>query len=86
MCRLLGLFLLQEKKNRVLEKCYSPVKDEITGDCEVEGVIPEELRGEFARIGPNPRFTPRGGYHWFDGDGMVRGIKGSTVMWYPWCN
>lgn len=79
-CYLLGLFELQEKKNRVLEKCYSPVMDEITSDCEVEGVIPEELHGEFARIGPNPRFPPRGDYHWFDGDGLVRG---STVMWYP---
>lgn len=25
--------------------------------------------GAFIRNGPNPLFTPIGGYHWFDGDG-----------------
>ncbi len=28
------------------------------------------LAGAFIRNGPNPLFTPIGGYHWFDGDGM----------------
>ena len=35
------------------------------------GELPEALNGEFARNGPNPRFKPKAGYHWFDGDGMV---------------
>lgn len=61
----------QDKENKYLETCFGPVKDEITGECEVEGVIPPAVRGEFARMAPNPRFTPKGGYHWFDGDGMV---------------
>ena len=35
------------------------------------GELPEALTGEFARNGPNPRFKPKAGYHWMDGDGMV---------------
>ncbi|KAK4797941.1 hypothetical protein SAY86_030267 [Trapa natans] len=27
------------------------------------------------RIGPNPKFSPIAGYHWFDGDGMVHGLR-----------
>lgn len=54
---------------------YAPVDTEIVQECEVIGVLPEAVYGEFARNGPNPRFTPSGGYHWFDGDGMVRVIQ-----------
>lgn len=25
--------------------------------------------------GPNPALTPVGGYHWFDGDGMLHGVR-----------
>ena len=35
------------------------------------GAIPTELRGLYARVGPNPKFPPAGGYHLFDGDGYV---------------
>nr|AAK00622.1 carotenoid cleavage dioxygenase 1 [Persea americana] len=31
--------------------------------------------GEFVRVGPNPKFAPVAGYHWFDGDGMVHGMR-----------
>lgn len=51
---------------------YGPVDEEVSQECEVEGVLPEAVYGEFARNGPNPRFAPARGYHWFDGDGMVR--------------
>ena len=44
---------------------------EFSQECEVVGELPEAMNGEFARNGPNPRFRPSGGYHWFDGDGMV---------------
>ena len=40
----------------------------------VAGVLPEGLRGTFFRIGPNPRFSPKGRYHFFDGDGMVHAV------------
>jgi len=62
---------MQEKNNHFLEGPYAPVDKEYSEECEVEGVLPEALHGEFARNGPNPRFTPTNGYHWFDGDGMV---------------
>ena len=41
----------------------------------VEGAIPSDLVGEFVRNGPNPKRIPRGGYHWFDGDGMLHGVR-----------
>jgi carotenoid cleavage dioxygenase len=42
---------------------------------EVIGEIPHELRGMFVRNGPNPQFVPKGNYHWFDGDGMLHGVR-----------
>ncbi|KAG5541575.1 hypothetical protein RHGRI_021419 [Rhododendron griersonianum] len=36
---------------------------------------PECLDGEFVRVGPNPKFAPVAGYHWFDGDGMIHGLR-----------
>lgn len=41
----------------------------------VQGNIPTDLVGEFFRNGPNPVFVPRGGQHWFDGDGMIHGVR-----------
>ncbi|KAF6168352.1 hypothetical protein GIB67_018192 [Kingdonia uniflora] len=35
----------------------------------------ECLNGEFVRVGPNPKFAPVAGYHWFDGDGMVHAMR-----------
>lgn len=26
-------------------------------------------------VGPNPKFKPVAGYHWYDGDGMVHGLR-----------
>ena len=52
-----------------------PVADEMdVADCVVTGDLPEGLRGSFVRNGPNPAFEPIGGYHMFDGDGMLHGV------------
>lgn len=64
----------QEKDNKFLSGLYAPVDEEVSAECTVTGVLPEAVSGEYARNGPNPRFTPKGGYHWFDGDGMVSEI------------
>ena len=40
-------------------------------DLVVQGEIPQELNGTLYRNGSNPQFSPRGRYHWFDGDGMI---------------
>jgi carotenoid cleavage dioxygenase-like enzyme len=55
---------------------YAPVYEEITvDDLQVIGRLPVELRGMFVRNGPNPQFPPLGNYHWFDGDGMLHGVR-----------
>ncbi|XP_027113745.2 carotenoid 9,10(9',10')-cleavage dioxygenase [Coffea arabica] len=55
---------------------FAPVDE--TPPCKdllVKGHLPECLDGEFVRVGPNPKFSPVAGYHWFDGDGMIHGIR-----------
>lgn len=64
-----------DKDSRFLKGIYAPVSEEISQECEVEGIIPAAVYGEYARNGPNPRFAPAGGYHWFDGDGMVHSVR-----------
>ncbi|KAM1607878.1 hypothetical protein ACFXTH_028594 [Malus domestica] len=56
---------------------FAPVADETppTTNLPVIGHLPECLNGEFVRVGPNPKFAPVAGYHWFDGDGMVHGMR-----------
>ncbi|KAJ3673008.1 hypothetical protein LUZ60_006382 [Juncus effusus] len=56
---------------------FAPVKEETPpcADLPVRGVLPECLNGEFVRVGPNPKFVPVSGYHWFDGDGMIHGMR-----------
>ncbi|ESW05807.1 hypothetical protein PHAVU_011G211200 [Phaseolus vulgaris] len=46
-----------------------------TKDLPVKGHLPDCLNGEFVRVGPNPKFAPVAGYHWFDGDGMIHGLR-----------
>ncbi len=59
-----------------LEGNYAPIYEEITADgLEVVGALPGELNGMFVRNGPNPQFPPKGRYHWFDGDGMLHGVR-----------
>ena len=54
---------------------YAPVFEEIVADnLEVIGEIPKDINGAYMRNGPNPKFTPKGHYHWFDGDGMIHAL------------
>ncbi|KAL9262079.1 Carotenoid 9,10(9',10')-cleavage dioxygenase-like protein [Drosera capensis] len=56
---------------------FAPVREETPPktDLLVKGYLPECLNGEFVRVGPNPKFSPVAGYHWFDGDGMIHGLR-----------
>lgn len=59
-----------------LQGNYGPVREEVAADrLEVVGRLPAALDGLFVRNGPNPQFPPRGAYHWFDGDGMLHGVR-----------
>ena len=51
---------------------FAPVHTELSTDAlEVEGEVPKDLFGMYVRNGPNAQHTPKGRYHWFDGDGAV---------------
>ncbi|KAI9402394.1 hypothetical protein POPTR_001G265600v4 [Populus trichocarpa] len=55
---------------------FAPVEETApVKDLPVEGHLPECMNGEFVRVGPNPKFAPVAGYHWFDGDGMIHGMR-----------
>jgi hypothetical protein len=57
---------------------FAPVKEETapcSDDLRVEGTLPLDLAGVFARVGPNPKEPAMGNYHWFDGDGMVHAVR-----------
>jgi carotenoid cleavage dioxygenase len=59
-----------------LQGNFAPVHEEVTVEnLRVIGQLPGELRGMFVRNGPNPQFAPIGKYHWFDGDGMLHGVR-----------
>ncbi len=62
---------------------YAPVETEVDAfDLPVQGSIPSELNGRFVRNGANPSgYRP---YHWFDGDGMLHGIRlrDGKAEWY----
>ncbi len=63
---------------------YAPVADEVDAvDLPVTGQLPTELNGRFFRNGANPApgVTPS---HWFDGDGMIHGIRlrDGNAEWY----
>ncbi|WP_426574663.1 carotenoid oxygenase family protein [Aquihabitans sp. McL0605] len=61
--------------NPWLQGAFAPVFDERDDhDLEVTGHLPGGLRGSFLRNGPNALFPPLGGYHLFDGDGMIHGL------------
>ncbi|XP_057766723.1 probable carotenoid cleavage dioxygenase 4, chloroplastic [Salvia miltiorrhiza] len=56
---------------------FTPVGEIPPTACDVvEGSLPSCLHGgAYIRNGPNPHFTPKGPYHFFDGDGMLHMIK-----------
>lgn len=56
---------------------YAPAEQETPPhkDLPVLGNLPKWLDGEFVRVSPNPKFAPIAGYHWFDGDGMLHGLR-----------
>ena len=59
-----------------LQGNYAPIHSEIAADTlEVIGELPRDLAGVFVRNSSNPRFLPEGRYHWFDGDGMLHGVR-----------
>jgi carotenoid cleavage dioxygenase-like enzyme len=65
-----------KKSSPFLEGNYAPVREEVTADdLPIVGKVPEGLEGLFVRNGPNPQFPPRNAYHWFDGDGMLHGVR-----------
>ena len=66
----------ETRENPYLEGIYAPIENELDGvKLKFKGELPADLNGVFARNGPNPRFTPPGRYHWFDGDGMIHAVE-----------
>lgn len=66
---------IAKKVQSYREGVFAWVEDERSDrDLPIEGELPRELFGMFARNSPNPRFPPKGRYHWFDGDGMVHAV------------
>lgn len=62
--------------NPFLDGNFAPVHQESsTNTLQVIGELPPDLAGMFVRNGPNPQWTPIGQYHWFDGDGMLHGVR-----------
>lgn len=65
----------QHRSNPYVEGLYAPVTREMTAsDLPVIGEIPRDLHGAYFRNGPNPKTSPKGMHHWFDGEGMVHGV------------
>lgn len=62
--------------NPFLQGNFAPVHEEITADnLAVIGKLPPEMDGMYVRNGPNPQFPPIKSYHWFEGDGMLHGVR-----------
>jgi 8'-apo-carotenoid 13,14-cleaving dioxygenase len=71
--------------NPFLTGPHTPMTEEKTIEAlSVTGAIPEALDGRYIRIGPNPMDTSTPNHHWFQGDGMVHGvrIKDGKALWY----
>ena len=62
--------------NPYLDGNFAPIHQEITTDTlQIIGELPADLSGIFVRNGANPQWKPIGQYHWFDGDGMLHGVR-----------
>jgi len=72
-----GFFYKGPRPDPYLSENYAPVKEELTASHipVSHGALPKDIAGEYVRNGPNPRLVPKGGYHWFDGDGMLHGVR-----------
>ncbi len=61
--------------NPYLHDVFAPTTREVTVEAlPCVGEIPRDLNGTYLRNGPNPVHSPRGAYHWFDGDGMLHAV------------
>lgn len=71
-----------------LDGNFAPVPRELFNiELEViDGALPDDLEGAFMRVGPNPALPPVGGYHWFDGDGMVHAVRIGRDGRASYCN
>ena len=59
-----------------LSGAYAPIFSEgVHEDLKVIGELPKDLQGTFVRNSSNPRYSPKGRYHWFDGDGMLHAVR-----------
>uniref|UniRef100_A0A1D1ZCR7 carotenoid 9,10-dioxygenase n=1 Tax=Anthurium amnicola TaxID=1678845 RepID=A0A1D1ZCR7_9ARAE len=74
-----AVYLMYDSSNphHYLSGNFAPAREETppSRDLPVRGSLPVCLNGEFVRVGPNPKFAPVAGYHWFDGDGMIHGMR-----------
>lgn len=60
------------QNNQFLSEQYAPCKLEFFDETlSIHGEIPFNLSGTLYRNGPNPRFSPKGRHHLFDGHGMI---------------
>lgn len=60
-----------------LQGLFAPTATEIdVADLRIDGELPTDIDGDYIRNGPNPRFSPIGGYLYpLDGDGMLHRIQ-----------
>ena len=60
-----------------LRGVFAPqVREVDTPELVIEGELPAEIEGDYIRNGPNPRFSPLGGYLYpLDGDGMLHRVQ-----------
>ncbi|MER7930113.1 carotenoid oxygenase family protein [Streptomyces sp. NPDC096057] len=66
-----------DSDNMFLNGPYAPWREEGEAfDLEIEGRLPDELRGALYRVSANPWYRPEdpSRYHWFEGDGMVHAL------------
>lgn len=65
------------KPSLFLTKNFAPQWNEIIQEGKLTfGSLPLSLTGQYLRNGPNPQYDLVGQpYHWFDGDGMLHGLK-----------
>jgi carotenoid cleavage dioxygenase len=67
---------IEREVSPYLQGNYAPIREETTADnLKIIGELPAGMDGMYVRTGPNPQFDPVGKYHWFDGDGMLHGVR-----------